>query len=106
MQKKICFAALALPALLLAGCADSPPETRSKPTPVPPPPVEPPAAPQPQTLNVYATQALLPAVQNYASSQQVTLQVTEDPAAADLVLLDHKPDGFVEGGGGMRDKLR
>ena len=103
MQKKICFAALALPALLLAGCADSPLEAllpaENTAT------VETAAAPQPQTLNVYATQALLPAVQNYASSQQVTLQVTEDPAAADLVLLDHKPDGFVEGVDVMSDTL-
>lgn len=103
MQKKICFAALALPALLLAGCADSPLETllpaENTAT------VETAATPQPQTLNVYATQALLPAVQNYASSQQVTLQVTEDPAAADLVLLDHKPDGFVEGVDVMSDTL-
>ena len=103
MQKKICFAALALPALLLAGCADSPLEAllpaENTAT------VETAATPQPQTLNVYATQALLPAVQNYASSQQVTLQVTEDPAAADLVLLDHKPDGFVEGVDVMSDTL-
>lgn len=82
MQKMTRFAALALPALLLAGCAANPLEalqpTQNTAT------VETAAAPQPQTLNVYATDALLPALQAYADAQDVELQITQDPAAADL----------------------
>ena len=95
MQKMIRWAALALPALLLAGCAANPLEAlrpaENTAT------VETAATPQPQTLNVYATEALLPAVQAYATAQQVTLNTTDDPAAADLVVLDHTLGDLVEG---------
>ena len=95
MLKMIRWAALALPALLLAGCAANPLEAlrpaENTAT------VETAATPQPQTLNVYATEALLPAVQAYAAAQQVTLNPTDDPNAADLVVLDHTPGDLVEG---------
>lgn len=100
MLKTIRFAALALPALLLAGCAANPLRpTEHTAT------VETAATPQPQTLNVYATDALLPALQDYATTQEVTLNVTDDPAAADLLALDYKPDGLVEGVDVMSDTL-
>ena len=103
MQKMIRFAALALPALLLAGCAANPLEVlrpaENTAT------VETAAAPAPQTLSVYATQALLPALQDYAAAQQVTLNVTEDPAAADLAVLDHTPGDIIEGVDVMSDTL-
>ena len=103
MQKMIRFAALALPALLLAGCAANPLEmlqpAENTAT------VETAAAPAPQTLNVYATEALLPAVQAYAAAQQVTLNVTDDPAGADLALLDNTPGDLVQGMDVMSDTL-
>lgn len=103
MQKMTRFAALALPALLLAGCAANPLEalqpTQNTAT------VETAAAPQPQTLNVYATDALLPALQAYADAQDVELQIAQDPAAADLLALDHTPGGLVEGVDVMSDTL-
>ena len=55
------------------------------------------AAPAAQTLNVYATDALLPALQGLCRRQQVTLNVTDDPAAADLAALDHTPGDLVDG---------
>lgn len=100
MLKTIRFAALALPALLLAGCAANPLRPAEHTA-----TVETAATPQPQTLNVYATDALLPALQDYAATQEVTLNVTEDPAAADLLALDYKPDGLVEGVDVMSDTL-
>lgn len=100
MLKTIRFAALALPALLLAGCAANPLRPAEHTA-----TVETAATPQPQTLNVYATDALLPALQDYATTQEVTLNVTEDPAAADLLALDYKPDGLVEGVDVMSDTL-
>ena len=94
-MKMIRFAALALPALLLAGCAANPltmlGPTENTAT------VETAAAPAAQTLNVYATDALLPALQAYADAQQVTLNRTDDPAAADLAALDHTPGDLVDG---------
>ena len=74
MLKTIRFAALALPALLLAGCAANPLRPAEHTA-----TVETAATPQPQTLNVYATDALLPALQDYATTQEVTLNVTDDP---------------------------
>lgn len=103
MLKTIRFAALALPALLLAGCAANPLESLH--TAGDTATVETAATPQPQTLNVYTTDALLPALQAYATAQDVTLNVTEDPAAADLLALDYKPDGLVEGVDVMSDTL-
>lgn len=100
MLKTIRFAALALPALLLAGCAANPLHPAEHTA-----TVETAATPQPQTLNVYATDALLPALQDYATTQEVTLNVTDDPAAADLLALDYKPDGLVEGVDVMSDTL-
>lgn len=100
MLKTIRFAALALPVLLLAGCAANPLRPAEHTA-----TVETAATPQPQTLNVYATDALLPALQDYATTQEVTLNVTEDPAAADLLALDYKPDGLVEGVDVMSDTL-
>ena len=100
MLKTIRFAALALPALLLAGCAANPLRPAEHTA-----TVETAATPQPQTLNVYATDALLPALQDYAATQEVTLNVTDDPAAADLLALDYKPDGLVEGVDVMSDTL-
>lgn len=100
MLKTIRFAALALPALLLAGCAANPLRPAEHTA-----TVETAATPQPQTLNVYATDALLPALQDYATTQEVTLNVTDDPTAADLLALDYKPDGLVEGVDVMSDTL-
>lgn len=103
MLKTIRFAALALPALLLAGCAANPLESLH--TAGDTATVETAATPQPQTLNVYTTDALLPALQAYAVAQDVTINVTEDPAAADLLALNYKPDGLVEGVDVMSDTL-
>lgn len=103
MLKHIRLAALALPTLLLAGCAldaqqilnnDAlsslfPAENTAT--------VETAATPEPQSLTVYATPALLPALQAYAQEQQVQLNVLADPGAVDLVALDHTPAGLVEG---------
>lgn len=93
MQKSTRFAALALPALLLAGCAapwaQAPAASAAT--------VETAAAPAPQTLNVCASAALLPALEDYASAQGVELAVTQDPAQADLLALDHAPGALAEG---------
>ena len=85
-------AALVLPALLLAGCSLADVKTAVL-------PVEntatietaPTAAPQ--TLTVYASDALAPAARAYAEAQGVTLTMTADAAAADLLLTDHAPGG-------------
>jgi|GEM_PF-5552559 len=85
-------AALVLPALLLAGCSLADVKTAVM-------PVEntatietaPTAAPQ--TLTVYASDALAPAARAYAEAQGVTLTMTADAAAADLLLTDHAPGG-------------
>ena len=84
--------ALVLPALLLAGCSLADVKTAVL-------PVEntatietaPTAAPQ--TLTVYASDALAPAARAYAEAQGVTLTMTVDAAAADLLLTDHAPGG-------------
>ena len=47
----------------------------------------------PQTLTVYASDALAPAARAYAEAQGVTLTMTADAAAADLLLTDHAPGG-------------
>ena len=85
-------AALVLPALLLAGCSLADVKTAVL-------PVEntatietaPTAAPQ--TLTVYASDALAPAARAYAEAQGVTLTMTADAAAANLLLTDHAPGG-------------
>ena len=85
-------AALVLPALLLAGCSLADVKTAVL-------PVENTAtietAPTavPQTLTVYASDALAPAARAYAEAQGVTLTMTADAAAADLLLTDHAPGG-------------
>ena len=103
MLKHIRWAALALPALLLAGCALDPQqilngEVLSSLLPAEnTATVETAAAPEPQTLTVYATAALQPALQAYAQEQQVQLNALGDPGAVDLVALDHAPGDLVEG---------
>lgn len=90
MRKTICFAALALPALLLAGCAANPLErllpAENTAT------VETAATPAPQTLTAYAAPALLPALQAYAGAQGVELETTDNAADANLALTDCLPD--------------
>ncbi len=93
MGKKICLAALALPALLLAGCAANPLEAllpaENTAT------VETAAAPAAQSLTVFAAPSLLPALQNYAAAQGVDLQVSEEIGTADLAALDCLPDDLL-----------
>ena len=93
MQKMIRFAALALPALLLAGCAAPWAGQPAGPAAT----VETAAAAAPQALRVYASDALLPALEDYAAVQGVELTVLEDASQADLVALDHAPGGLTEG---------
>ena len=92
MQNRKAAAALVLPALLLAGCsladvktAVIPAENTAT--------IETAPTPAPQSLTVYASASLAPAVQAYAAAQGVTLTLTEDAAAADLLLSDHAPGG-------------
>ena len=92
MQKFKQIAALALPALLLAGCSPAavkdavlPGENTAT--------IETAPTPAPQSLTAYASASLAPAVQAYAAAQGVTLTMTEDAAAADLLLCDHTPAG-------------
>ena len=92
MQNRKAAAALVLPALLLAGCsladvktAVIPAENTAT--------IETAPTPAPQSLTVYASASLAPAVQAYAAAQGVTLTMTEDAAAADLLLTDHAPGG-------------
>ena len=88
MQSKKAAAALALPALLLAGCSLSdvtaavlPAENTAT--------IETAPTPAPQELRVYASASLAPAAQAYAAAQGVTLTLTDDTATADLLLCDH-----------------
>ena len=79
MQSKKAAAALALPALLLAGCSLSdvtaavlPAENTAT--------IETAPTPAPQELRVYASASLAPAAQAYAAAQGVTLTLTDDAA--------------------------
>lgn len=106
MQMKFRLAALALPALLLAGCTLEPRQVLDQLLPAEnTATVETAATPQPQTLTAYATAALLPALQQYADTQQVALNALGDPGAVDLVAMDHLPGDLVEGVDVMSDTL-
>lgn len=106
MQMKFRLAALALPALLLAGCTLEPQQVLDQLLPAQnTATVETAATPQPQTLTAYATAALLPALQQYADTQQVALNALGDPGAVDLVAMDHLPGDLVEGVDVMSDTL-
>ena len=85
-MQKIKSAALALPALLLAGCAAALPAENTA-------TIETAAAAAPQTLTVYASASLAPAAQAYADAQGVALTLTDEAASADLLLTDHAPGG-------------
>ena len=85
MRKTLAPAALAFSALLLTACAAAPAQSAAT--------VETAPAPQARTLNAYAVESLAPAVQAYADAQGVTLNWTEDAASADLLALDHQPEG-------------
>ena len=85
MQKTLAPAALALSALLLTACAAAPAQSAAT--------VETAPEPAPQALTAYATDGLAPALQAYADAQGVTLNWTEDAAAANLLALDHQPEG-------------
>ena len=85
-MQKIKSAALALPALLLAGCAAALPAENTA-------TIETAAAAAPQTLKVYTSASLAPAAQAYAEAQGVTLTLTDEAASADLLLTDHAPGG-------------
>lgn len=89
MRKTKSLAALALSALLLAGCTANPLQPAENTA-----TVETAAAPAPQSLTVFAAPSLLPAVQAYADAQNVALQTTEEIAAADLAVLDCLPEGL------------
>ena len=84
--------ALALPALLLAGCsladvqaAVLPAENTAT--------IETAPTAAPQSLTVYASASLAPAARAYADAQGAALTVTDDAGAADLLLVDHAPGG-------------
>ena len=85
-MQKIKSAALALPALLLAGCAAALPAENTA-------TIETAAAAAPQTLKVYTSASLAPAAQAYAEAQGVVLTLTDEAASADLLLTDHAPGG-------------
>ena len=85
-MQKIKSAALALPALLLAGCAAALPAENTA-------TIETAAAAAPQTLKVYTSASLAPAAQAYAEAQGVALTLTDEAASADLLLTDHAPSG-------------
>ena len=85
-MQKIKSAALALPALLLAGCAAALPAENTA-------TLETAAAAAPQTLKVYTSASLAPAAQAYAEAQGVALTLTDEAASADLLLTDHAPGG-------------
>lgn len=85
-MQKIKSAALALPALLLAGCAAALPAENTA-------TIETAAAAAPQVLKVYTSASLAPAVQAYAEAQGVALTLTDEAASADLLLTDHAPGG-------------
>ena len=108
MQKMIRLAALALPALLLAGCAMDPQQLLQDSGLFPAEntaTLETAATPQPQTLTAYAPDGLQPALQAYADNQQVQLNLLADPNAVDLVMLDYAPGNLVEGVDVMSDTL-
>lgn len=86
-MQKIKSAALALPALLLAGCAAAVLPAENTAT------IETAAAAAPQTLKVYASASLAPAAQAYAAAQDVEVTLTDDAVSADLLLTDHTPGG-------------
>ena len=84
--------ALALPALLLAGCsladvqaAVLPAENTAT--------IETAPTAAPQSLTVYASASLAPAARAYADAQGVALTETDDAGAADLLLVDHASGG-------------
>lgn len=83
-MQKIKSAALALSALLLAGCAAALPAENTA-------TIETAAPAGPQTLRVYASASLAPAAQAYAAAQDVEVTLTDDAASADLLLTDHTP---------------
>ena len=92
MQTRKTAAALALPALLLAGCsladvqaAVLPAENTAT--------IETAPTATPQSLTVYASASLAPAARAYADAQGVALTETDDAGAADLLLVDHAPGG-------------
>ena len=85
-MQKIKSAALALPALLLAGCAAALPAENTA-------TIETAAAAAPPTLKVYSSASLAPAAQAYAEAQGVALTLTDEAASADLLLTDHAPGG-------------
>ena len=85
-MQKIKSAALALPALLLAGCAAALPAENTA-------TIETAAAAAPQTLKVYTSASLAPAAQAYAEAQGVALTLTDEAASADLLLTDHAQGG-------------
>ena len=72
-MQKIKSAALALPALLLAGCAAALPAENTA-------TIETAAAAAPQTLKVYTSASLAPAAQAYAEAQGVALTLTDEGA--------------------------
>ena len=89
-MQKIKSAALALPALLLAGCAAALPAENTA-------TIETAAAAAPQTLKVYTSASLAPAAQAYAEAQGVALTLTDEAASADLLLTDHAQGGSLLG---------
>lgn len=78
------LAALALPAMLLAGCAAQTAADAAT--------VETAASPAPQALTAYADDALAPALTAYADARGVTLTLTDDASAAALLATDCRPD--------------
>lgn len=91
--------AILLSACLLAGCAALPGLSSSAATAETALPPSPTAAPQ--ELAVYCPAGALPALLAYADAQGVALTQVDDPAAADLAVLDALP----EDGGAYRDLL-
>ena len=92
MQTRKTAVALALPALLLAGCsladiqaAVLPAENTAT--------IETAPTAAPQSLTVYASASLAPAAMAYADAQGVALTETDDVGAADLLLVDHASGG-------------
>lgn len=85
-MQKIKSAALALPALLLAGCAAALPAENTA-------TIETAAAAAPQTLKVYTSASLAPAAQAYAEAQGVALTLTDEAASADLLLTAPRAGG-------------
>ena len=92
MQTRKTAAALALPALLLAGARWPTYRPTCCPPKIPRPLKRLPTA-APQSLTVYASASLAPAARAYADAQGVALTVTDDSGAADLLLVDHASGG-------------